>query len=282
MEKLIKNLRASPLKSMQKLPASKLDAVGGGGAGNGLAKKILDLQIQLAELESEYVELKESNEFLADERLVLEESLRESEQQATQLRAQKEAGERMLAELDRQLNACRTQTESSDRQRSCSLDLTGELRNEKELLRLETARLQQELQAAEQKRLQAEADGRANAALVEQLQAQLGELREDKEQLGRLLADLKIENGALAQESKRTVDELNAQLLEKEALNQKLVARYLRHRQIWEDNQEKANFEIQKLDEAIDNVIATIKDNLDKIGNIPAIHLLLRQLTNEE
>ena len=270
----MKNIRPSPLKSIQKMSPRLSES---STSGNGLTKKILDLQFQLAERENEYAEMRESNEFLTNENLVLEESRREYEEQVALLKGEKEKTERRVAELEQ----CLAELKSSSsvvNGMPCESDSKGRA----EQLRRENIQLGQELAELRQQVIQSNFRCQSKDKMMEQLQSQVNLLKEERISLSKVLADLRVENSALISTHQEEVLRLNAQLAEKEDVNQKLIARYLKHRQVWEENQEKANFEIQKLDEVIDNVIATIRNNLEKIGNIPAIHLLLRQLTNEE
>lgn len=258
-------------------------------AGNGLATKIVDLQIQLAERENEYDEMRECNEFLTNENLVLEESRQECERELVALKAQRKADLDRLMQLESQLAKFEAGSKSNDA-------IVASQTNHIESMHSKTlARDQYEAQLEQDnQRLNAEVVDLKNSLQIlmfkcregeqsiETLHGQMATLRNEKQTLGRIVADLKVEQNNALDRHNQEMMKMQQQLDEKEDINQKLVARYLRHRSVWEENQQKANFEIKKLDEVIDNVIATIKDNLDKIGNIPAILMLLKQLTNEE
>jgi chromosome segregation ATPase len=282
MEKGIKSVRTSPLKSVQRMP-SRLDSNG----GSGLATKILDLQIQLAERENEYSEMRESNEFLINENSVLEESRQEYERELSALKTQRQADSMRLIDLERRLAQYETQSiadtsmtidgapNGSSDKKSIDRDYEHRLEQENARLQVEVNELKGSLQIVMFK-------SRDHDQSIETLRDQLNVARNEKQKLGRIVADLKVEQNNSSTRQREELEALRKQLQDKEEMNQKLVARYLRHRQVWEENQEKANFEIKKLDEVIDNVIATIKNNLDKVAAIPAILMLLKQLTNEE
>lgn len=59
---------------------------------------------------------------------------------------------------------------------------------------------------------------------------------------------------------------------------QKLNDKYTRHRQVWEENERRANDEIKKLDAMLDHVVATISPC---VGDNPSLQRLLDELTRD-
>lgn len=59
---------------------------------------------------------------------------------------------------------------------------------------------------------------------------------------------------------------------------QKLNDKYTRHRQVWEENERRANDEIKKLDAMLDRVVATISPC---VGDNPSLQRLLDELTRD-
>lgn len=83
---------------------------------------------------------------------------------------------------------------------------------------------------------------------------------------------------ALKQELK-TVKEVIAS---REEMIQKLNEKYMRHRQVWEENERRANDEIKKLDEIIDRVVMTLSNFSPLINDCPPLKRLLEELTADQ
>ena len=82
----------------------------------------------------------------------------------------------------------------------------------------------------------------------------------------------------LRQELKACREMLNA----KEEKLQMLAGKYTRNRQVWEENERKANDEIKKLDEVLDRVILTLSANDHVIQKCPQLKDLLCDLTQDQ
>ena len=83
---------------------------------------------------------------------------------------------------------------------------------------------------------------------------------------------------ALKQELK-TVKEVIAS---REEMIQKLNDKYMRHRQVWEENERRANDEIKKLDEIIDRVVMTLSNCTPFINDSAPLKRLLEELTADQ
>lgn len=83
---------------------------------------------------------------------------------------------------------------------------------------------------------------------------------------------------ALKQELK-TVKEVIAS---REEMIQKLNDKYMRHRQVWEENERRANDEIKKLDEIIDRVVMTLSNCTPFINDCAPLKRLLEELTADQ
>jgi len=84
-------------------------------------------------------------------------------------------------------------------------------------------------------------------------------------------------NNPLALKSElKTVREVIAA---REEMIQKLNEKYMRHRQVWEENERRANEEIKKLDELIDRVILTLSSCSPMLSDCPPLKRLLDELT---
>lgn len=68
------------------------------------------------------------------------------------------------------------------------------------------------------------------------------------------------------------------QVEEKDTMLQQLAAKFARNRQVWLENERKANDEIQKLDSLIDNVIVVLTAGGDAVQRIPTLKRLLDEL----
>ena len=67
-------------------------------------------------------------------------------------------------------------------------------------------------------------------------------------------------------------------MAEKDDMLEKLSAKYLRNRKVWEENERKASEEIKKLDEMFDHVIETLKALPESQRNSEPIQDLLHLL----
>jgi len=68
----------------------------------------------------------------------------------------------------------------------------------------------------------------------------------------------------------------------REEMIQKLNDKYMRHRQVWEENERRANDEIKKLDEIIDRVVLTLTNSTPLINDCVPLKRLLEELTAEQ
>lgn len=68
----------------------------------------------------------------------------------------------------------------------------------------------------------------------------------------------------------------------REAMIKSLNDKYVRHRQVWEENERRANDEIKKLDEIIDRVVLTLSDCSPFVGSCPALKRLFEDLTRDQ
>lgn len=82
----------------------------------------------------------------------------------------------------------------------------------------------------------------------------------------------------LRQELKACREMLHA----KEEKLQMLAGKYTRNRQVWEENERKANDEIKKLDDVLDRVILTLSANDHVVEKCPQLKDLLSDLTQDQ
>lgn len=68
----------------------------------------------------------------------------------------------------------------------------------------------------------------------------------------------------------------------REAVIKSLNDKYMRHRQVWEENERRANEEIKKLDEIIDRVVLTLSDCSPIITDCPPLKRLFEDLTRDQ
>lgn len=84
---------------------------------------------------------------------------------------------------------------------------------------------------------------------------------------------------ALRQELKSVREVIAA----REAMIKSLNDKYMRHRQVWEENERRANDEIKELDEIIDRVIKTLKGcDPHVVHSCPDLKRLLEDLTRDQ
>ena len=68
----------------------------------------------------------------------------------------------------------------------------------------------------------------------------------------------------------------------REAMIKSLNDKYVRHRQVWEENERRANDEIKKLDEIIDRVVLTLSDCSPHVSGCPPLKRLFEDLTRDQ
>lgn len=211
----------------------------------------------------DFNELKESNEFLINERLILEESLGEAEQKLKQLTQKKEELERHIEDLKK------TEYQTPDLSTLHFHKIENEnLKNELEFKKQEISKFRSDLNVKQ------ELIGQLNRKLEEK-ESKIDSLKKQIDEYDRKLS--RIED-----EYKDKISQLQNDYLTKDEQYNVLVSKYIKHRKIWEENYDKATFEVKKLDEVIDNVIATLKSKIDIVGQVPEIRLLLDQLTTDQ
>lgn len=260
MDTTAKKLRRSPIKngsfnSGNKLNKNRNDPKSGGNLSN----KIIELQHQLAEYDDEFKELIESNEFLATEKQILEESLEDAEQKIQQLNKTKDELEKLIEDLKK------NKFQASDISDLHFLKIENEnLKNELEFKKQEMSKFRLELNAKQE--------------LIQQQNVKLEEKESKIDNLKKQISEYNMKLFNLEDSYKEKINQLQADYLQKDEQYNVMVSKYIKHRKIWEENYEKANFEVKKLDEVIDNVIATLNSKIDIVGQIPEIKLLLDQL----
>ena len=77
----------------------------------------------------------------------------------------------------------------------------------------------------------------------------------------------------------KQINVLEKDLSTKQELLETLDNKYERHRKVWEENERKANEEIKKLDEAIDEVIETLKSIPEVVSLSVVLQNLCKKLT---
>ena len=211
----------------------------------------------------DFNELKESNEFLINERLILEESLGEAEQKLKQLTQKKEELERHIEDLKK------TEYQTPDLSTLHFHKIENEnLKNELEFKKQEISKYRSDLNVKQE--------------LIGQLNRQLEEKESKIDSLKKQIDEYDRKLSRIEDEYKDKISQLQNDYLAKDEQYNVLVSKYIKHRKIWEENYDKATFEVKKLDEVIDNVIATLKSKIDIVGQVPEIRLLLDQLTTDQ
>lgn len=87
-----------------------------------------------------------------------------------------------------------------------------------------------------------------------------------------------VNNPLVLRQELKTTREL---LASKEEKLQMLAGKYTRNRQVWEENERKANDEVKKLDEVLDRVISTLSANDHVVEKCPQLKELLSDLTHD-
>lgn len=88
-----------------------------------------------------------------------------------------------------------------------------------------------------------------------------------------------VNNPLVLRQELKTTREM---LVSKEEKLQMLAGKYTRNRQVWEENERKANDEIKKLDDVLDRVILTLSANDHVVEKCPQLKELLNDLTQEQ
>ena len=260
MESTRTSVRKSPIKNTSFNSATKL--IKNDTRYENLTKQMLDLQYQLAEYDVDFNELKESNEFLINERLILEESLIEAEQKIKQLNSRKEELDKLIDELKQ------SEYQTPDLSTLHFHKIENEnLKNELEFKKQEIGKFRLDLNTKQE--------------LIQQLNKKLDDKDSKIDNLKKQLNEYDRKLFRIEDEYKVKLNQSQFDYTQKDEQYNQLVAKYIKHRKIWEENYEKANFEVKKLDEVIDNVIATLKSKSDIVGEIPEIQLLLKQLCTQ-
>ena len=200
---------------------------------------------------------------MINERLILEESLGEAEQKLKQLTQKKEELERHIDELKK------TEFQTPDLSTLHFHKIENEnLKNELEFKKQEVAKCRSELNTKQE--------------LINQLNRKLDDKETKIDALKKQMNEYDLKLSKVEDEYKDKISQLQNDYLTKDEQYNVLVAKYIKHRKIWEENYDKATFEVKKLDEVIDNVIATLKSKIDIVGEVPEIRLLLDQLTTDQ
>lgn len=262
METTTRTVRKSPIKNMN-FNNSGNKLIKNDTRYDNLTKQMLDLQYQLAEYDVDFNELKESNEFLINERLILEESLGEAEQKIKQLTQRKEELERLIDDLKK-----------SEYQ---TPDLST-----LHFYKIENENLKNELEFKKQEITKFRSDLNTKQELIQQLNLKLEQKENQIDNLKKQLNESDRKLLKIEEDYKERINQLQNDYQLKDEQYNVLVGKYIKHRKIWEENYEKANFEVKKLDEVIENIIVTLKSKMDVIGSIPEIQLLLNQLTTDQ
>lgn len=195
--------------------------------------------------------------------MILEESLAEAEQKLKQLAQHKEQLEKSIEDLKK------TEFQTADLSTLHFHKIENEnLKNELEFKKQEIAKYRSDLTVKQE--------------LIQQLNLKLEEKDAKIDGLKKQLNGYDTKLFKIEDDYKDKLNQLQADYLQKDEQYNLIVTKYIKHRKIWEENYDKANFEVKKLDEVIDNVIATLKSKLDIIGQIPEIQLLLDQLTTDQ
>lgn len=79
---------------------------------------------------------------------------------------------------------------------------------------------------------------------------------------------------------RQELQSLKEALVVKDETLQKLGSKFARNREVWLDNERKANEEIKKLDEFIDRTIVALNSNTKVVQSCVPLQLLLEELQN--
>lgn len=102
------------------------------------------------------------------------------------------------------------------------------------------------------------------------------ELKEAQDTLSRERAEW----DKVRQERDQELIEARAQLEIKDETLQRLASKFARNRDVWLENEKKANEEIQKLDELIDRMVTAMSANTDVVRTWPEMKTLLEELSD--
>lgn len=117
------------------------------------------------------------------------------------------------------------------------------------------------------------------------MEGKLKELEAEHKDAKESVEFLSSEQEIQCEELKRSEEEndsLKKQLEEKEDTLEKLCAKFARNRDVWVENERKANEEVQKLDEVLDRVIGGLTIYKDVISECPLLKNLLEELSDAQ
>lgn len=266
--------------------------------------KLTALQRQIASIEEEARETRENLDFISNERDVFAEQVKELEQalscEKEERKAEKESlqdlasrsqtlYEKVLTKneriksLEEQLSQLQVQVDQLKREKN---ELTLQLiASDCEKVKQSESQLKNELNQERERNLNLEDEMKS---LRERLRVSEAVNCELKKQLtstvpvtsgpGAILQPASASFATSAVDLRRELKSARDAVASREVMIQKLNDKYTRHRQVWEENERRANDEIKKLDAMLDQVVATISPCA---GDNPSLQRLLDELTRD-
>lgn len=273
--------------------------------------KLTALQRQIASIEEEARETRENLDFISTERDVFAEQVKELEQALSCEKEERKAEKESLQDLasrsqtlyekvltkNERIKSLEEQVSQLQEQLSQSQAQIDQLKREKSELTMQlvASDCEKVKQSETQLKNELNQERERNLTLNEEMESLRERLRvseavncELKKQLtstvpvtsgpGAILQPASASFATSAAELRRELKSARDAVASREVMIQKLNDKYTRHRQVWEENERRANDEIKKLDALLDQVVATISPCA---ADNPSLQRLLDELTRD-